>query len=99
MCFLNFDNFLKHSNSQPQHKYSLAPQVVARSLLYFLSLQTPTFLAVDATGLDIWASETGSEWINTNPQQGEDRSEEDSQDDDNRRCAVLPAHKTLEEWV
>jgi len=64
-----------------------------------LFLQPSTFLAVDATCLSIWASDTGGERIDANPQQGEDRSKKNRPDDHNGWGAVLPAHETLQEWV
>jgi hypothetical protein len=64
-----------------------------------LFLISSTLLAVDATQLDIWASDSSGERIDTNPQQREDGCEQDGPDDNNGRHAVLPAHEPFEKWV
>ena len=68
--------------------------------MVFLCFYKPsTFLAVDATCLSIWASDTGGERVYANPQQGEDWCQQDCPDNHDGRGAVLPTHETLEEWV
>ncbi|BAS86967.1 Os03g0808150 [Oryza sativa Japonica Group] len=69
------------------------------SKLAILCLLSCSLLAVDTTFLGIRACDTGGEWIDTNPQQGEDRCKEDGPNNNNGRCTVLPTHETLKEGV
>ena len=57
------------------------------------------FSTVDSTFQNVRASDSFSERIDPNPQQGEDGSQENRPDHNNSRSPVLSPHQTLEEWV
>lgn len=58
-----------------------------------------SFLAVDSTLLNIWASNSGGERIDSNPQQREDGCKENWPNNHNGGCSVLAPHQALEEGV
>lgn len=94
-------NYNKLEKWKKNNKYfAKAHTITIKSFLFPDLLYTKTVtLAIDATLLDIRSSDTCCEWVNTDPQKRENRCEKDSPHNDDGRCAILTAHKTLEEWV
>lgn len=56
-------------------------------------------LAIDATLLDIRPLCFEHEWVNTDPKQGEDRSQKHWPNNNYGGCPVLPSHETFQEWI
>lgn len=62
-------------------------------------LQSSFFLAVNTAFLNIGASNSSREGIDSHPQQGEDGGKKNRPDDDDGGGAVLASHETFEEGV